>query len=497
MSRTITLCLIVKDEEELLAGCLDSARGLADEIVVVDTGSTDRTVSIAESYGARVLHRPWTGDFSAARNASLDAATGEFVLVLDADERLTPAGATRARVLVEAEAADAPPTLYLPLISNVDREGRPLGADHMPRLWRHRPALRFTGRIHERVGEGVRPLRRVYDDLFEIIHVGYDPDLAALRDKRARNVRLLEAELRERPGDPALCFYLAKEQYAAGDDQGALAGFLRVIEDGSIVNFALSATVFAVECLRSLGHPQQAMELALDTLRRHPDYGELWFVAGQAAMAADRPIQAIAQFERARLVPQGVAATAFRDPSIPAWRADRERARAMLAAGDVPEGVALIDALRARLPDDEIVPAELDVVDAWINAGQEQLAWRRLEPLLEEAPAESVPALLRFINLYVNTLGPEEAHTFLERCLHQFPTMLHQLEIVAAAAELAEMIGHQERLLEWLTICTHLNTPVAQHYVLLARLLKDRGDVPGAQRALRAAQRLLSSVGEA
>ena len=85
---TISLCMIVKDEEAMIARCLQAARDAVDEIIVVDTGSTDRTVEIAESLGARVLHHEWDGDFSAARNVSFEAATGDWVMYLDADEVL-------------------------------------------------------------------------------------------------------------------------------------------------------------------------------------------------------------------------------------------------------------------------------------------------------------------------------------------------------------------------------------------------------------------------
>ncbi|MCK4301565.1 MAG: glycosyltransferase family 2 protein, partial [candidate division Zixibacteria bacterium] len=79
--------MIVKDEEELLPGCLDSIRDWGDEIVIVDTGSTDRTIEIAESYGARVYHQPWEGDFSKHRNYSIELATCDWVFIIDADER--------------------------------------------------------------------------------------------------------------------------------------------------------------------------------------------------------------------------------------------------------------------------------------------------------------------------------------------------------------------------------------------------------------------------
>ncbi len=87
---TISACMIVKNEEELLPGCLDSIRDWVDEIVIVDTGSTDRTVEIAESYGAKIFHQPWEGDFSKHRNYSIELATCDWVFIIDADERFSP-----------------------------------------------------------------------------------------------------------------------------------------------------------------------------------------------------------------------------------------------------------------------------------------------------------------------------------------------------------------------------------------------------------------------
>ena len=91
----LSLCLIAKNEEALLPGCLESVRGHVDDIVLVDTGSTDRTMAIAREAGATVLERPWDDDFSAPRNLAARHARGEWILMLDADERLAP-GAGRA-----------------------------------------------------------------------------------------------------------------------------------------------------------------------------------------------------------------------------------------------------------------------------------------------------------------------------------------------------------------------------------------------------------------
>src|SRR5690606_29929897 len=87
----VSAALIVRDEAAMIGGCLESLRGHVDEIVVVDTGSADATPQIVASYGARLLHHEWNGDFSAARNRALDAVSGDWILYIDADERLVPA----------------------------------------------------------------------------------------------------------------------------------------------------------------------------------------------------------------------------------------------------------------------------------------------------------------------------------------------------------------------------------------------------------------------
>ena len=86
----ISVCLITKNEEKFLSDCLQSIREIADEIILVDTGSTDRTVEIAGAFGCRVIHHEWQNDFSLARNTGITAANGKWILCIDADERLSP-----------------------------------------------------------------------------------------------------------------------------------------------------------------------------------------------------------------------------------------------------------------------------------------------------------------------------------------------------------------------------------------------------------------------
>ena len=158
---TVTLCLIARNEERFLPDCLASVRGVVDEIVVVDTGSTDRTAKIARKAGAKVIEAPWTDDFAAARNAALSRATGDFILQLDADERLAAGAGPVLRAaatgtfdcgmlrlhdaaLVDAKVED--------VLSGRARLG---DSCYLPRFLRRTPDLAWEGIIHEEVSAWV------------------------------------------------------------------------------------------------------------------------------------------------------------------------------------------------------------------------------------------------------------------------------------------------------------------------------------------------------
>jgi len=494
--RALTLALIVRDEERMLPGCLESVHGLVDEIVVVDTGSRDATVDIALAHGARVVQIEWPDDFAAARNVGLAHVRTPWVLWLDADERLAAESRGALRAVVAREPDDAPPTVYAPLIANVDSAGQSLGADHMPRLWRVRPELVFTGRIHERVGEGVAGLKHVYEDSIRVVHLGYDPAVARARGKSERNTRLLERELSERPDDPMLLFYRAKEAYAAGLDAEAAQDFLRVIERAPGLNYGLSSYVFAVECLRSSGQPDAALDLAMKGVAVAPHYAELWYAAGQAALDAGRPIQAEAQFREARKPSQGFALAAFRDPDVQAFRAEVGMGQALRRQNLLKDAIAVWNKVRERVPlGPDRLRLDLDLIQTHLDLGDEGHAWKLLEPLLDVAPEEAASAFIAFLELYVRHMGPEKAWTFFMDAAAVHGTILRQLAIVSAGIELAALLDDHERLDELLKLAIHLGTQSPSHYLMLSALLEGKGEVAAAEAARRAARRFQSSGG--
>jgi tetratricopeptide (TPR) repeat protein len=217
----LSAALIVKDEAQHLRRCLASLEGIVDEIVVVDTGSSDESVAVAESFGARVLHRPWDGDFSAPRNLGLEHVTGDWVLYIDADEHLVPT--TRAHV--EAELADPEGRHVAMRVRLRTHHGYTPLREY--RLWRHRPDVRFHGVIHE---THVRALRAVAereglligDADLQLEHEGYEGDLT---HKHHRNLPLLLQQLEDDPQRVYLWGELGRTRRELGDLDGALAAW--------------------------------------------------------------------------------------------------------------------------------------------------------------------------------------------------------------------------------------------------------------------------------
>ncbi len=215
----LTLCMIARDEEQMLPGCLESVKGIVDEIVLVDTGSRDRTMEVARRHGARVYERPWDDDFAAARNEALAHAQGDFVLQLDADERLAP-GAGRA---IRKALRDSALNVGMLRLHNTSAVGAPPGevlsgrarlgnAMPLPRLMRRVHGLEYEGLVHETVDEWA--VRNGFGPSYvdaDIIHLGAVPGYRISRGKVERNLALLRRRCAREPDSITPFAFLAVE----------------------------------------------------------------------------------------------------------------------------------------------------------------------------------------------------------------------------------------------------------------------------------------------
>ncbi len=225
---TLSVCMIVRNEARMLPECLNSIAGVADQLVIVDTGSSDDTVSIATSFGAQVHHFEWMDDFAAARNESIRHATGDWILWLDADERLMPASIEPLKRLLTPPRR---PTIYQVQIRNlqVDKQSYTLSMSH--RLFSRHPRLRFSGRIHEQVHPSLKAARGVEKPSDVVLeHFGYTLDEDQMRAKLERNQVLLDNMVQEQP-DSAYAHYTLGQNYALlGRHEKALQAYLRALE---------------------------------------------------------------------------------------------------------------------------------------------------------------------------------------------------------------------------------------------------------------------------
>ena len=214
----LSLSMIVRNEAERLERCLASVADFVDEMVIVDTGSNDGTVAIAEGCGAVVHHLDWPGDFAPARNAALDLVQGEWVLVLDADEQLLAEARQPLRQLM------AQPDLLVVNLLRLERGARQSPYSRVSRLFRRHPAIRWSRPYHAMIDDSVlallrrAPHWRIADCAIPALgHDGYRPELLQASDKAARLRRAMEADLEHHPGNPYACAKLGSLLVSTGE----------------------------------------------------------------------------------------------------------------------------------------------------------------------------------------------------------------------------------------------------------------------------------------
>jgi|GEM_PF-2282083 len=208
----LSQCMIVKNEEKNIKQALSWAKDITFEQIVVDTGSTDRTVEIAESMGAKVFHFEWINDFSAAKNYAIEQAKGDWIAFLDADEYFSPQDTKKLmpflnHIMSDRQLRDKWLVIQCPL-ANVDDSGKVFSTNTQERIFRNIPTLRYEGKIHEKLNVHVD--NTVHGDDITIIHTGYSATSFDGTNKIDRNIQMLEAELKDNPDNASNKGYLAE-----------------------------------------------------------------------------------------------------------------------------------------------------------------------------------------------------------------------------------------------------------------------------------------------
>lgn len=228
----LSLCMIVKEEERNLRDCILSVKPVVDEVVVVDTGSADKTKEIAGELGARVYDFPWRDDFGAARNESIRHATGDYILWLDADDRVDESEVEKIKRLKRRFPFRKNEAYYFVVNSQSPIDGETLF--YQIRIFPKVDGVKFEGKIHEQVVYNLQRLglRLVNTDI-HVRHSGYR-DLTTIQEKSERNLRILRKELERDPENVLLHFYTSRTLAGMGRQDEAVFHMRKITEDERI-----------------------------------------------------------------------------------------------------------------------------------------------------------------------------------------------------------------------------------------------------------------------
>lgn len=306
----VSLCMIVKNEENMLSGCLDSVKDFVDEIIIVDTGSEDNTVEIANKYNAKVHHFQWINDFAAVRNEAISHAKGKWILYLDADERIKYPDFQHLRNMLINIGAEVGG-----LICNIVSVHKNLTGDSethkggYPRLFRNLgfPKIKFTGRVHEQITPSLRDngLELAFTDI-EIEHLGYNVSVEVMEAKVKRNYTLLLEHVKDAPLD-GYAWYQLGQTLAQMNLNSEAENCIRFAID----NCKLSDSIYSSACstlANIVGNKknfEESLYWADKSLSKAPNQIYSLTLKGFSLLNLNRNKEALEVFEKALFIKEG------------------------------------------------------------------------------------------------------------------------------------------------------------------------------------------------
>jgi len=448
----ISICMIVRNEERFLSDALRSVAGVANEICIVDTGSTDRTIEIARAFGAKVERLAWSDDFSAARNASLALARFRWILVLDADERLHPDSIAALKAIGNEPTALRGRWLQCRNL-NDDVKGSGATTNALVRIFPNDARIRYRNPIHEFVAvAGSQSGLSADMTAIEIVHLGYLNDVVLERGKAERNLRLSRAAVEREPGDPFHHYNLGMAELLAGNHAEAAASLERMRELTTTTprGFRAHGLVALADIYNEvLDRRERALVVIADCLAIAPNYSNAHFSHGRVLARAEQFFDARNAFAAAIATGAHDGEQFVVDGEVAIWKAHSEigatlmredrhaealqwfelasearpsaqplvvnRARAHEALGQLAEAEALY-AAAARSFGDE--PSLIDHVNFLLRVGREADAIVAIDVSLERLSAGYQRVFLATAAALRHRAGATaEAQAFVDRAL--------------------------------------------------------------------------------
>lgn len=457
----VSLCMIVRNEEKNLPVCLESIGSLFDEIIVVDTGSTDRTTSIARSFDAKVVDFPWCDNFSAARNEALRHATGDWIFWLDADDRLDAAQRAKLAALF-AELDDRPRFYMLHCISDSKSSYQEPVLLLQPRLFRNHPQARWRYRVHEQLAPSLTELgfEQVLTDIV-IRHCGYLDD-ALVQRKINRDLRLLRLDYLAFPDDPAVLYHLAQTHLQIGQYEPALTHLLH-LRRGTIHPSEWGAIVLSLlgKVLSKMGRLDDARQCVQEGLSYYPDDADLLFQAAEHNFLSERWGDSERDILKLLNSPPSISAIRRHDPTHAVQSGLRLLGVLYARSGHYPQAESAYRTLVERFP---------DFGHGWLCLADLYMAFNhdRLEDTLQnlERCADG-PALAKVLRAKVLMQNGDfaPAKALLDDAIAALPTMVWPLWVLGQWHEM-----HGDPLETRIAICQNILRRCPEHHEARAAL---------------------------
>jgi len=465
--------MIVRDEEQFLERCLASVHDAVDEIIVVDTGSKDRTIEIARNFGALVQEREWRNDFGWARNEAIQLAKHRWILQLDADEELLEESKAALRQIKNARAHLT--GLWVRCINHADQYlgGEGTISHTVPRIFPNSERIRYFGAIHEFPSlDGATTTLACLSSPVKIVHHGYTSNMMRDRSKYERNLAIIEASVEKEPDDDFNWYNLGMTTYIAGDYARAVDAMERMwsisSKRGARPFVPNGLTVLADALTDHLNDPEKALGYAREAVRLSPRYANAHFSAGRALETLKRYEEAREMFFAAIEDGKHVDKQFVVDEDVPRWKAHNMIGGTYTAQGDDVQALQWFDMGLKNSP--KVQPLRINRASSLERLGRIDEAADTLRALCEDLGDEQ--SVLHYVNFLLRHRQAEAVRA-IDKYHAVCSTEAAVAQLVAAAA-----------------ICQRLNRGDGESYLVKAAQLS-----PGSAEILGPLEQIYSKRG--
>jgi len=430
--------MIVKNEERFLEACLRSAAACVDEICIVDTGSTDRTLEIAAAFGARIEHRAWRNDFAWARNEALGMATKRWILVLDADEELDP---DSRDVLQTQRTLPAGLSGLWTRCKNLsdDYKGSGASSHALVRFFPNNARIRYVSPIHEFVSlDGRATGLDAIGSPLSITHHGYLSEIVKLRNKSERNLALVKTAVERNPEESFNWYNLGTTSLLCGDAEAALNAFerMRCMVADAPRGFVPNALAQLADLYVTRGNYDRAVVIANEGIRRSPHFANAHFALGKALAKKEEFVEARAAFEECIADAAHAAVQFVVDDEVSTWKAQSEIGSTYGNEGDYSAALEWFDRALENRP--HIIPVRINRARALERLERYDEAAAMFKELADDEPGDTHS--VEYVNFLLRRNDFAAALAEMHKVLPLL-TPRTQAAVLVAAAKLAGPTG--------------------------------------------------------